>query len=127
MMNLDTCDLMEQAKALATELEVGFCMSILNEKGQKEFFIRVGEIRPCSIELAEKKAVTAYEFSHDNHEIYRLLKSLGDMPLVSKAYCFIPGGKVVSSTSGIKYFLGISSSDPHKDLDIVNQLADYLD
>lgn len=126
MNNIDISNFIIQAKALVKNFDVGLCITILNASGNKEFFISLGEIRPCSIDMSEKKAKTAYNFMGDNHQIYDLLKGLGDMPLISSEYCFIAGGNYLSDQFGNKKFLGVSSSDPSKDLEIAKILANDL-
>lgn len=55
MNNIDISNFIIQAKALVKNFDVGLCITILNASGNKEFFISLGEIRPCSIDMSEKR------------------------------------------------------------------------
>ncbi|MBF7685104.1 heme-binding protein [Acinetobacter sp. B10A] len=126
MNNINISGLVQTAKNIVSTESIGLCICLLNQAGQKVFFISLGQIKPCSIKMSEMKAFTSYQFTHDNDEIYQLLKSLGDTPLISEQYCFIPGGKYIPNLFGHDAFLGVSSTDPSQDAKIADELVNYL-
>lgn len=126
MNNMNTYRLIEKAENIVNRENIGICICLLNNQGKKEFFISMGTIKPCCIELSEKKAITSYQFTNDNYEIYSLLKTLGDTPLFSQDYCFIPGGKYIPNLFGSDKFLGVSTTNPSKDSEIADELTNYL-
>lgn len=126
MSHINLSQFVQKAEQLAEQHQLGVCIALLNSCGEKEFFISIGSIKPCSIKLSELKAKTAYQFTADNDQIYSLLKQLGDTPLFSEDYCFIPGGKFIPNLFGQHKYLGVSSTDPSKDAELAKSLVEYL-
>ncbi|MCH7313790.1 heme-binding protein [Acinetobacter sp. ANC 3882] len=119
-------DFIEKIEEIAVIQDVGLCVSLLDDKGEQIFFIKIGPAIPLSTEFSQLKAKTSYLFQADNHDVYASIKDLGQVALFDQNYCFIDGGKVVANPSGKKQYLGVSSTAPLKDKEIAEQLGQFL-